>query len=98
MLQCICQGFWMESFTDSENRTFLVEPISRGGEKSTFLWKYRDGNILLDDDNPAVPADNLAPNNDPSGTATLPESDLDDVEFPSIASTEENGHDAAWAM
>jgi hypothetical protein len=84
--------------TDSENRTFLVEPISRGGEKSTFLWKYRDGKILLDDDNPGVPADNLAPNNDPSGTATLPEADLDDVEFPPIASTEEDGHDAAWAM
>jgi hypothetical protein len=84
--------------TDSENRTFLVEPISRGGEKSTFLWKYRDGKILLDDDNPAVPADNLAPNNDPSGTATIPEADLDDVEFPPIASTEEDGHDAAWAM
>ncbi|HKC01423.1 MAG TPA: hypothetical protein VKD23_21745 [Terriglobales bacterium] len=84
--------------TDSEGRTFLVEPISREGEKQTFLWKYRDGKILLDDDNPAIPADNLAPNHDPSGTATLPEADLDDVEFPPITSTEEDGHDAAWAM
>jgi hypothetical protein len=84
--------------TDSEGRTFLVEPISRGGEKHTFLWKYRDGKILLDDDNPAVSADNLAPNNDPSGIATLPEADLDDVEFPLMASTEEDRHDAPWVM
>jgi len=84
--------------TDSEGRTFLVEPISRGGEKHTFLWKYKDGKILLDDDNPAAPADNLAPNNDPSGTAALPGADLDDVEFPPITSTEEDGNDALWVM
>ncbi len=85
-------------YTDSTGRTFLVEPINRGGEKKTFLWKYRDGKILLDDDNPAVPADNLAPNNDPSGTATLPEARLDDVEFLPSTFIEEDGHDAAWAM
>jgi hypothetical protein len=84
--------------TDSTGRTFLVEPISRGGEKQTFLWKYRDGKILLDDDNPAAPADNLAPNNDPSGTDVLPEANLDDVEFPPITSTEEDGNDATWVM
>ncbi|MBZ5574413.1 MAG: hypothetical protein LAO09_21360, partial [Acidobacteriia bacterium] len=85
-------------YTDSTGRTFLVEPINRGGEKKTFLWKYRDGKILLDDDNPAVLADNLAPNNDPSGTATLPEPGLDDVEFLPSTFIEEDGHDAAWAM
>ena len=85
-------------YTDSTGRTFLVEPINRGGEKKTFLWKYRDGKILLDDDNPAVPADNLAPSNDPSGTATLPEAGLDDVEFLPSTFIEEDGHDAAWAM
>jgi hypothetical protein len=84
--------------TDSKGRTFLVEPIGRGGEKQTFLWKYRDGKILLDDDNPAAPADNLALNDDPSGTAALPEADLDDVEFPPITSTEEDGNDMPWVM
>ena len=99
MFVCICRGFWRGSVrTDSEGRTFLVEPISRGGEKQTFLWKYEDGKILLDDDNPAISADNLAPNDDPSGTAALPEADLGDVEFPPITSPEEDGHDAAWAM
>jgi hypothetical protein len=84
--------------TDSTGRTFLVEPVSGGGEKQTFLWKYKDGKILLDDDNPAIPADNCALSNDPSGTASLPEADLDDVEFSPITFTEEEGRNAAWTM
>jgi hypothetical protein len=36
--------------TDSSGRTFLVDPIEGGGQKDTFLFKYRDGKILLDDD------------------------------------------------
>ena len=85
-------------YTDSTGRTFLVEPINRGGEKQTFLWKYENGKILLDDNNPAVLADNLAPNNDLSGAATLPEAGLDDAEFLPSTFIEEDGHDAAWAM
>jgi hypothetical protein len=36
--------------TDSSGRTFLVDPLKGGGQKHTFLFKYRDGKILLDDD------------------------------------------------
>jgi hypothetical protein len=35
--------------TDSSGRTFLVDPLKGGGEKHTFLFKYADGKILLDD-------------------------------------------------
>jgi hypothetical protein len=48
-----------------------VEPLDRGGEKQTFLWKYKDGKILLDDDNPAIEADNPTPDHDSSVTAAL---------------------------
>ena len=35
--------------TDSSGRTFLVDSLKGGGEKHTFLFKYADGKILLDD-------------------------------------------------
>jgi hypothetical protein len=35
--------------TDSSGRTFLVDPLKGGGQKHTFLFKYKDGKILLDD-------------------------------------------------
>ena len=38
--------------TDSAGRAFLVDPLKGGGQKHTFLFKYRDGKILLDDDKP----------------------------------------------
>jgi len=38
--------------TDSSGRTFLVDPLKGGGQKHTFLFKYRDGKVLLDDDKP----------------------------------------------
>ena len=38
--------------TDSSGRTFLVDPLKGGGQKHTFLFKYEDGKILLDDDKP----------------------------------------------
>jgi len=83
--------------TDSKGRTFLVEPLDRGGEKQTFLWKYKDGKVLLDDDNPAIEADNPTPDHDPSVTATLREADLDDVSFPPVT-TDEDVNDAPWVM
>jgi hypothetical protein len=83
-------------YSDPKGRTFLVEPISRGGEKTTFLWKYKDGKILLDDDNPAAQADNTTPEPAPSETAMLSEAELGDVEFPPVT-MEEDGNDA-WAM
>ena len=35
--------------TDPSGRTFLVDPLKDGGQKHTFLFKYKDGKILLDD-------------------------------------------------
>jgi hypothetical protein len=35
--------------TDTEGRAFLVDSLNGGGEKHTFLFKYADGNLLLDD-------------------------------------------------
>ena len=34
---------------DPSGRTFLVDPLKDGGQKHTFLFKYTDGKILLDD-------------------------------------------------
>ena len=38
--------------TDSSGRTFLVDPLKSGARKQMFLFKYKDGKILLDDDQP----------------------------------------------
>jgi len=38
--------------TDSLGRTFLVDPFKDGGQKQMFLFKYKNGKILLDDDKP----------------------------------------------
>jgi hypothetical protein len=35
--------------TDSSGRAFLVDPLKGGGQKHTFLFKLKDGKILLDD-------------------------------------------------
>ena len=34
---------------DPSGRAFLVDPLKDGGQKHTFLFKYKDGKILLDD-------------------------------------------------
>jgi hypothetical protein len=83
--------------TDPDGRTFLIEPIEGGGQKRTFLWKYRDGRILLDDDN-ALLVNKPTPGNDQSETVASPASDLDELEFPPVAYTEEDGNDAPWTM
>jgi hypothetical protein len=38
--------------TDSSGRTFLVDTLKGGEPKPTFLFRYRDGKILLEDDKP----------------------------------------------
>ena len=38
--------------TDSSGRTFLVDPLKGGKQKHTFLFKYWDGKILLENDKP----------------------------------------------
>jgi hypothetical protein len=82
---------------DSKGRTFLVEPIPDGGEKRTFLWRYKDGTILLDDENPVTGTDNAVPDHELSATPALSEAVLDDVSFPPITSDEDEGT-ALWAM
>ena len=83
--------------TDPDGRTFLIEPIEGGGQKHTFLWKYRDGRILLDDDNAGL-ADRPIPSNNQSDTVASPASDLDELEFPPVTYTEDDGNDAPWIM
>jgi hypothetical protein len=41
--------------TDSSSRAFLVDP-RKDGQKHTFLFKLKDGKILLDDDKPERPS------------------------------------------
>jgi hypothetical protein len=82
--------------TDADGRTFLIEPIEGGGQKHTFLWRYRDGKILLDDN--AALADKPIPEDNPSETVASAGADLDDLEFPPITYTEEDGNDASWIM
>ena len=83
--------------TDSQGRTFLVEPFVGGGRKETFLWKYKDGKILLDDDSPEMEAGTTTSDHDPSGTATVTEAGLDDVPFPPVT-TDGDVNDAPWLM
>jgi hypothetical protein len=87
--------------TDSSGRTFLVDPLKGGGQKHTFLFKYKDGKILLDDDKPEqVPVQ--------TSTESCPESDTSEgaipaivdeaVEFNPATFSDEDANDAAWVM
>jgi hypothetical protein len=49
--------------TDSSGRTVLVDPLRDGRQQPTFLFQYRDGRILLEDDKP-----------EPAQAEALPES------------------------
>jgi hypothetical protein len=83
--------------TDNKGRTFLVEQNNKGEEKRTFLWKYRDGKIFLDEDLPAPSADNPISDHDPARAAAPNDADLDDVSFPPVT-TDEDANDAPWVM
>ena len=87
--------------TDSSGRAFLVDPLKGGGQKHTFLFKYVDGKILLDDDKteqaegetstePGVESE--------EAEAVIPAAAADEaVEFPGAFSDEDPG-DAPWVM
>jgi hypothetical protein len=86
--------------TDSSGRTFLVDPLNGGEQKQMFLFKYKDGRILLDDDKPERgPAE--------TSTESCAESDAAEsriaatvvdeaVEFNPGAFSDEDASDVTW--
>jgi hypothetical protein len=88
--------------TDSSGRTFLVDPLKGGGQKHTFLFKYLDGKILLDDDKTEQPkAETSTESCAESETteAAIPAAVADEaVEFNPGAFSDEDASDATWVM
>jgi hypothetical protein len=88
--------------TDSSGRTFLVDPLKGGGQKHTFLFKYRDGKILLDDEKTEqaegeTSTESCAESETAEGAiqvATVDEA----VEFNPGAFSDEDASDAPWVM
>ena len=89
--------------TDSSGRTFLVDPLKGGGQKHTFLFKYRDGKVLLDDDKPeqaqAQPSSESCAETDIAADRAIPAAIVDEaVEFIPSTFSDEDASDAAWVM
>src|SRR6201993_673863 len=83
---------------DDQGRTFLVDPLKDGVQKHTFLFKYADGKILLDDDNPeqtqAETSEAAAEQSEATARGAVPD---EAVEFPSIT-LDEDGTEVPWVM
>ena len=88
--------------TDASGRAFLVDPLKGGGQKHTFLFKYRDGKILLDDDKPEqAKGETLSESCAESETAeaAIQAANVDEaVEFNPGAFSDEDASDAPWVM
>ena len=88
--------------TDSAGRAFLVDPLKGGGQKHTFLFKYTDGKILLDDDKPEqAKGETLSESCAESETAeaAIQAANVDEaVEFNPGAFSDEDASDAPWVM
>jgi hypothetical protein len=89
--------------TDSFGRTFLVDTLKEGGQKHTFLFKYEDGRILLDDHKPEqTKGETSAESRTESETASeaaVPSAIVDDaVEFNPGAFRDDDANDASWVM
>ncbi len=88
--------------TDSSGRTFLVDPLKGGGQKHTFLFKYRDGTILLDDDKPEQPLGETSTEScaesETTEAAILAAVVDEAVEFNPGAFSDEDASDAPWVM
>jgi hypothetical protein len=88
--------------TDSFGRTFLVDPLKGGGQKHTFLFKYSDGKILLDDnkakqDQPEASSESLA--GDKADGGAVPAAVVDEaVEFLPSTFSDEDLNDVSWVM
>ena len=87
---------------DPSGRTFLVDPLKDGGQKHTFLFKYSDGKILLDD-TPEQTESTSSELHDPADIETESENTAqaavpdEAVEFPPIVPDGE-ADDAPWVM
>jgi hypothetical protein len=88
--------------TDSRGRTFLVDPLKGGGEKHTFLFKYVDGKILLDDDKPEQTKTETSAEvhaEAETGSQADPVALVDDaVEFNPSTFSDEETTDVSWVM
>jgi hypothetical protein len=89
--------------TDSSGRTFLVDPLKGGGQKHTFLFKYRDGKILLDDDKPeqtqAETSTESCAETEIATDCAIPVAMVDEaVEFIPSTFSDEDSSDAPWVM
>jgi hypothetical protein len=86
--------------TDSLGRTFLLDPLKGGEQKQVFLFKYKDGKILLDDDQPEPGATEPATESRTESEAAeseMPAPVVDvAVEFDPGAFTDEDASDATW--
>jgi len=81
---------------DSSGRAFLVEPIKGGGQKHIFLFKFKDGKILLDDNKPEPIQDEQSAQPEGELEAQAPAELADDaLEFPSIT-LDGDVDEAAW--
>jgi hypothetical protein len=84
--------------TDRAGRVFLVDSLKDGGQKQTFLFKFRDGEILLDDDkSEPTQIDTSNQIHDTAEIATEAAVPDDAVEFPPI-SVEGDVEDVPWVM
>jgi hypothetical protein len=81
---------------DPSGRTFLVDPLKDGGQKHTFLFKLKDGKILLDDTPEQTESTSTEHHEESENTAQAVVAD-DAVEFPSIVPDGEVD-DAPWVM
>ena len=88
--------------TDSSGRTFLVDPLKGGGQKHTFLFKYRDGKILLDDDKTEQAEGETSTEScaeSVTAEAAIQAANVDEaVEFNPGAFSDEDASDAPWVM
>jgi hypothetical protein len=80
--------------TDSSGRVFLVDPIN-GGQKHTFLFKLKDGNILLDE-KPEQTQTDASVTPEKSAPAALAPAD-EDVDFPTVL-PDGDVNDVPWVM
>jgi hypothetical protein len=79
---------------DSSGRVFLVDPIN-GGQKHTFLFKLKDGNILLDD-KPEQTQTHASATPEKAEPAALAAAD-EDVDFPTVL-PDGDVNDVPWVM
>jgi hypothetical protein len=84
---------------DEQGRTFLVDPLKNGGQKHTFLFRYADGKILLDDDKSeqAQAEASKATAAEDSGATTQVAVPDEAVEFPSIT-LDDDVRETPWVM